>query len=49
VKLSEIWEETVYRFECPKCENISETEQDPDYIESVCCEHCGEEFQLEDD
>lgn len=49
MKRGEIWQESIWQFECPRCHEICVLEEDPDYSESICCEHCGEEFQLEDD
>jgi len=49
MKRSEITEETIYVWNCPKCETFIEDREDPDYEESVYCEHCNESFNLEDD
>ncbi|MCK5609197.1 hypothetical protein KAR91_45405 [Candidatus Pacearchaeota archaeon] len=32
-------------WECPKCTMWNETEDDPSYQDTVCCEDCGAEYE----
>lgn len=37
---------TEWRWNCPKCSNINEINDDPDFISIVICETCGEKYEL---
>ncbi len=43
----EYYELDRWGWECPKCGNFNETEEDPSYADTVVCEgdDCGEEFK----
>lgn len=47
IKRSEISEELYWSFECPKCKSCSDIYEDPDYEETVVCENCHVEFDME--
>jgi hypothetical protein len=32
-------------WECPKCKDWNETEDDPNYQDTIYCEQCGGEFE----
>lgn len=38
----EVFEETKYCWDCPKCGDYNVSDAD----RIVCCEHCGEEFKV---
>ncbi|CAL2091895.1 hypothetical protein T190611E02C_40315 [Tenacibaculum sp. 190524A05c] len=44
----EISEATIYHWNCPKCEFVNSTYDDPDYTEYLVCDGCTEQFKIED-
>ena len=35
-------------WECSECQHWNETQDNPDYEDSVCCEECQSEFLIEE-
>jgi rRNA maturation endonuclease Nob1 len=48
IKREEITEEVRYVWECPKCSHFNEGCDDPDYMDEIMCEECGEDLEIED-
>ena len=42
VNFDDFSEESRWVIECPKCNNLTETLDDPQYEEYITCEHCNE-------
>jgi ribosomal protein S27E len=49
MKRSEFCEESFWAGDCPECGNTIETHEDPDGLDEVECEYCGDTIPLEDD
>jgi predicted SprT family Zn-dependent metalloprotease len=49
INSSEISEETIYVWTCPKCNYVNESREDPDYEEYYYCEECNEQIEIESD
>lgn len=49
INRDEISEEIVYVWTCPECGSISDSKDDPDYEETMYCEHCNEVFEIVQD
>lgn len=48
VKKEDFSKETIYMVTCPYCAGSVVLTENPDYIESLVCEHCYECFDVED-
>ena len=48
LKRDDFSEETIYVCECPSCNEMIETSEDPSYEHSVYCDSCGDSFDLID-
>ncbi len=48
IKRESFSKEVRWFFECPACNDFSDEFGDPENIECVTCEHCGEEIDIED-
>ena len=48
MKRSDVVEETIYCWECPKCGNFNEMSEDPSNNYELCCDECDHEEELED-
>jgi predicted Zn-dependent protease len=48
IKMSDIYEETIYTFDCPYCTEINETSDLTDWEnkETTFCQHCDEEIEI---
>lgn len=48
IKRNDVGEETVYNADCPYCGEITDLIDYHDHETYSFCEHCGEEFEIED-
>lgn len=46
INITDFSEETYYVAECPKCKNMIESHEDPEYEVSICCDSCDTYFDI---
>lgn len=45
MKEIKFYEQPVYVWECPKCGHFNEDTEDPEYMDTVVCDECHNEFK----
>ncbi len=50
IKREDITEETktYWVFKCPECDWDTEEFDDPYNMDTICCEHCGKDIEIEE-
>jgi len=46
IKINDINETTIYTWECLACGDFNEMYDDPNYSESILCDHCDIEYKI---
>ncbi|CAL2084931.1 hypothetical protein [Tenacibaculum sp. 190524A02b] len=42
----EIYENTIYSWECPICKEFNDTYENPNLKDELCCDGCNEEIKV---